>query len=99
LLDPGSAEALSGVREEDGRFRLAADQMINAVAGPEIAAFAAAAKLPVRFAAGSEDHPMVSAADMHVFDANAFIFDGAGHNVHVERPEALMRFVRTTLTG
>jgi pimeloyl-ACP methyl ester carboxylesterase len=96
LLDPSSAEALSGVCEENGRFRLAADPMINAVAGPDIAAFVAAAKSPVRFAAGSKD-PMVSAADMQAFDPNPFIFDGAGHNVHVEQPEALMHFVRTMI--
>lgn len=97
LLDPSSPEALSGVREENGRFRLAADPMINAVAGPDVGAFVAAAKAPVRFAAGSKDQ-MVTAADMQAFDPDPFIFDGAGHNVHVERPDALIQLVHTTFS-
>lgn len=96
LLDPASPLAVSGVREESGKFRLAADPMINAAVGPEVAALAAAMRCPLRLAAGSED-AMSSAADMQPLDADAFVFQGAGHNVHVERPEALWSFVRASL--
>ncbi len=37
LVDPASPIAASGVREENGKFRLAADPMINAAAGPDLA--------------------------------------------------------------
>src|SRR2546426_10419688 len=39
LVDPSSPLAASGVREENGKWRLAADPMINAAAGPELAPF------------------------------------------------------------
>ncbi len=96
LVDPESPAALSGVRAENGRFRLASDPMINAAAGPEVAPFIAAAKAPVRLAAGSKD-AMVTAGDMRPLDPEAFLFEGAGHNVHVERPEELWQFVRAVV--
>jgi pimeloyl-ACP methyl ester carboxylesterase len=96
LADPAGPLAASGVREQGGRFRLAADPRINAVVGPEIAALAAAMTCPLRLAAGSRD-PMTSLEHMRPFDPEPFIFEGAGHNVHVERPEALWSFVRSSL--
>lgn len=92
LTDSSSAIAASGVREENGRFRLAADPMINAAAGPEIAPLVNAMKCPLRLAAGSKD-AMVSAADMTPFDPRPQLFEGAGHNLHVERPAELWSFV------
>jgi pimeloyl-ACP methyl ester carboxylesterase len=35
---------------------------------------------------------MVSADDMMPFDASPTIFAGAGHNVHVEKPEQVWDF-------
>jgi pimeloyl-ACP methyl ester carboxylesterase len=97
LVDPASPAAASGVREEQGRFRLASDPMINAATGPEVAWFAAASQAPLRLAAGSKD-PMVNEDDMRPFDPHPVVFAGAGHNVHVERPEALWRFVTETVS-
>jgi pimeloyl-ACP methyl ester carboxylesterase len=70
LVDAGSPMAQSGVREEDGRWRLAADPMINAAAGPELAPLVRAMQCPLRLAAGSKD-PMVNAADMAPHDPRA----------------------------
>lgn len=96
LVDPASPAARSGIRTEEGRFRLASDPGINAAAGPDVAAFVAASKAPVRMAAGAKD-PMVTAADMQPFDPKPEIFEGVGHNIHVERPAELWQFVRRTI--
>jgi pimeloyl-ACP methyl ester carboxylesterase len=91
LVDTASAEAKSGVVEVDGHFRLASDPLINAAIGPRVTDLAAAARAPLRLAAGSKD-PMVSAADMMPFDASPTIFAGAGHNAHLEKPEDVWAF-------
>ena len=88
LITSDSAAALSGVTGTDGGFRLAADPAINAVAGPEVAEFYSAARAPVRLAAGTGD-PMVSLADMQALDPDAVSVEGAGHNLHLEKPDAL----------
>lgn len=88
LIAPDAPEAEIGIAEEEGRFRLAADQRSNAAAGPEVSPFYQAARAPVRLAAGSQD-PMVSLDDMRPMDPDARLIEGAGHNLHVERPEAI----------
>jgi pimeloyl-ACP methyl ester carboxylesterase len=98
LVDSSNAIAASGVREENGRFRLAADPLINAAAGPELAPFVKAMQCPLRLAAGSKD-AMVSAADMLSFDPGPQLFQGAGHNLHVERPAELWSFLEAELAG
>jgi len=40
---------------------------------------------------------MVTAADMQPFDPKPEIFEGVGHNIHVERPAELWQFVRRTI--
>jgi pimeloyl-ACP methyl ester carboxylesterase len=96
LVEPSSPIAASGVREENGKWRLAADPMINAAAGPELAAFVKAMKCPLRLGAGSED-PMVDAADLQPFDPNPFILEGAGHNAQVEQPAQLWHSIKAEL--
>ncbi len=96
LIDPQSPAAKSGVRQQGDRFRLASDPGINGAAGPEVAPFVTAAQAPLRFAAGSND-PMCALADMQPFDPKPHIFEGAGHNVHVERPGELWKFIRNTI--
>jgi pimeloyl-ACP methyl ester carboxylesterase len=96
LVEGESPVAQSGVREHEGKWRLAADPMINAAAGPELAPIVRAMKSPLRLAAGSKD-PMVTAADMAPFDAHAHIIEGAGHNAQVEQPGKLWEFIRQEL--
>lgn len=88
LVPPEAPQAAVGIVEENGRFRLAADNAVNAVAGPELAAFHRAACCPVRLAAGERD-PMCSLSDMQALDPEAVVFEGLGHNCHVERPDAV----------
>jgi pimeloyl-ACP methyl ester carboxylesterase len=95
LVEPDSPVARSGVREDNGRYRLAADARINSAAGPAVADLVAAAKAPIRFAAGTQD-AMVTRDHMQAFDADAVMFEGAGHNVHVEQPDALWRLLIKT---
>jgi pimeloyl-ACP methyl ester carboxylesterase len=96
LVDPSAPEAISGIRQENGRFRLAADPMANAAVGPAVEALVAAAKAPLRLAAGEKD-PMVTLADMRRFDSRAVVFDGLGHNAHVEDPEVVWQFVEDAI--
>ena len=91
LVDTAGVEATSGVVEVDGRFKTRVRSATNAAIGPNVADFAAAARVPLRLAAGSKD-PMVSAADMMPFDASPTIFADAGHNAHVEKPEEVWHF-------
>jgi pimeloyl-ACP methyl ester carboxylesterase len=88
LIAADSQTALSGVSEIDGKFRLTSDPAINAVAGPPVEAFFHAAAAPVRLAAGAGD-VMVTRRQMNALDPEAVVVDGAGHNLHIERPDAL----------
>jgi pimeloyl-ACP methyl ester carboxylesterase len=96
LVDPSSASAQNGVREEAGRWRLAADPMTNAVAGPGFEPLVRAMQCRLKLAAGSKD-PMVNAADMAPFDPQAHLVEGAGHNAQVEKPADLWAWIRGQL--
>jgi pimeloyl-ACP methyl ester carboxylesterase len=96
LIDPGSPEASVGIVAEEGRFRLAADPRISGVVGAPIETVIAAMQAPLRLAAGEHD-PMVTLAQMRRFDGQAAVIAGAGHNPHVEAPEALWRVVEDAL--
>lgn len=96
LVEPSSPMAASGVREENGKWRLAQDPMIYAAAGPELAPLVKAMQCPLCLAAGSKD-PMVSAADMQAFDPKPHLIEGAGHNVQVDRPDELWQFIKAEL--
>jgi pimeloyl-ACP methyl ester carboxylesterase len=97
LIDPASPVALSGIAEEAGRFRLAADPRINSVVGPPIEDLIAAMRAPLRLAAGERD-PMVTVEQMRRVDARAVIIPGTGHNPHVEAPEFVWSLVTEALS-
>jgi pimeloyl-ACP methyl ester carboxylesterase len=92
LVDPSSQEAALGIRQENGRFRLAADPWIYAAAGPAVAPVYRNAQAPVRLAAGEHD-PMTSAAEMKALDPQCITLPGLGHSAHVESPEAIWRLI------
>jgi pimeloyl-ACP methyl ester carboxylesterase len=94
LVDPSNAH--TGVREERGKWRLAADPMINAAAGPDFAPLVRAMQCPLSLGAGSKD-PMVNAADMAPYDARAHLIADAGHNAQVEKPAELWAWIRKEL--
>lgn len=88
LVDPTSQDAALGIRQEDGRFRIAADPGIYAAAGPAVAPVFRNAQAPVRLAAGEHD-PMTSAVEMKALDPQCITLPGLGHSAHVESPEAI----------
>lgn len=94
LIDPGSPAAAVGIKDEDGRFRLAADPRAGAAAGPAFEALLRALHGPYRLAAGEKDS-MVSADDMRRYDREAAVFAGVGHNAHVEAPDRVWRLFET----
>ena len=95
---PDAPEALAGIVEAEGGFRLAADQRIYAAAGPAVGDLYRAAAAPVRLAAGEAD-PMVSLAEMQALDPRAVLLPGLGHNCHVEAPERVWEQFERTLEG
>ncbi len=100
LTDPASLAAASGIAQENGKFRLAADSRIAGTDDPpDIRPIVAVAKAPVTIAVGEND-PMVPLADARLLDPHAAVIPGAGHNAHVERPEALWELItRITKVG
>ena len=98
LVEPGAPEALAGIVEAEGGYRLAADPRIYAAVGPAVADFCAAANAPVRLAAGDAD-PMVALAEMQALDPHAALLPGLGHNCHVEAPERVWALFEESLAG
>lgn len=100
LVDPTSPAAASGIAQENGKFRLVADPRIAGTDDPaDIRPIFAAAKAPVALAVGEND-PMVPLADARSLDPGAAVIPGAGHNAHVERPDAVWELItRMTKVG
>lgn len=93
IVDPASDIARSGiVREEDGGWRLAADNRAASVAYADARDIYRAARAPVVLAAGGND-AMVPRADLLALDPDAVALPGRGHNAHVEDPEALWKLI------
>lgn len=95
LLSGDHAAVAAGVVAEDGpgggRFRLAADIATALAAGPDVRAMRRAAACPTWFASGSRD-AMVPPADLRELDPDGAVFDGLGHNLHVQDPAALWAY-------
>lgn len=89
LVGPGSPAATAGLRERDGRWRLALDPRAFAVGAPDLPGLLAAGRARVVLARGEHD-PMVSAADL---PPAAVTLPGLGHNAHVEDPAAVLALV------
>ena len=97
-VGPDAPEALAGIVEAEGGFRLAADQRIYAAAGPAVGDLYRAAAAPVRLAAGEAD-PMVPLAEMQALDPQAVLLPSLGYNCHVEAPERVWEQFERTLEG
>lgn len=96
LLAADHPAVAAGVVANAGRYRLAADIATFGGGGADIRALRQAAQAPLHFGAGSRD-PMVSAEELRVLDPEGFIFEGLGHNLHVENPAALWRYAESKL--
>lgn len=88
----------AGVHEENGRYRLSADMAASLVVGPPMAQLFEVCRAPVHLARGEADR-MVTLEEMRAFDPDAENLEGAGHNAHVDRPDALARLIEKIHLG
>ena len=88
LAAPDDDVAQAGVREVDGGWAVALDPRVFSAVGPAVETILSRVEAPLRLAAGASD-PMVSLATLRRIDPGAVLIEGAGHNLHWERPDAI----------
>ena len=76
----------AGLREQDGRWRLAMDPGTFAVGAPDMAGLLARSQAPVTLARGEHD-PMNTDEQLARLGPVPVTLPGLGHNAHVESPE------------
>jgi pimeloyl-ACP methyl ester carboxylesterase len=86
LLPPGDPAVDAGLREQEGRWRLAMDPGAFAVGAPDMAQLLARSRAPVTLARGEHD-PMNTADQLARLGVPTVTLPGLGHNAHVESPE------------
>jgi pimeloyl-ACP methyl ester carboxylesterase len=86
LLPAGHPAVDAGLREQDGRWRLAMDPGAFAVGAPDMARLLAGSRAPVTLARGEHD-PMNTDEQLARLGAATVTLPGLGHNAHVENPE------------
>lgn len=89
LVPPDGPVAATGVVEEDGRFRLAADQRTITAGAPPIDRCLAVCQAKVSLMCGSED-ALVTIDELRERDPDALELPGLGHNVMVEAPDTVL---------
>lgn len=92
IVTPDSELAGTGVVQENGKWRLCADNRAAMVASADTRDIYRAARAPVLLAAGEHDR-MVSVEDLRSLDPAARLLDGLGHNAHVESPLAFWELI------
>ncbi|MGS2618197.1 alpha/beta fold hydrolase [Micromonospora sp. LZ34] len=92
LFAPDHPVVEAGLRQVDGRWRLAMDPAAFAVGEPNLPTLLAATDVPVVLARGERD-PMVSDAQLKEFGVPVVTLPGLGHSAHVEDPEAVLALV------
>jgi len=92
LVSDDSVAVQAGVREENGRWRVAADPRTFSVPVPDFENLFRSCKARVRLACGSEDQ-MVGIEQLRRFDPGAIELPGLGHNLHVQAPQALAELI------
>ena len=88
LLTPDDAAVEPGLREEDGRWRLAMDSAVFGVGAPNMPRLLAETRARVILARGEHD-PMVTDDQLTRLQATRVTLPGLGHNAHVEDPAAV----------
>ncbi|MET7879589.1 alpha/beta fold hydrolase [Micromonospora sp. DT68] len=89
LIPPDHPMVDAGLRQVDGRWRLAMDTGAFAVGEPDLAALLAATDVPVVLARGEHD-TMVTDAQLKEYGVPVATLPGLGHNAHVEDPAAVL---------
>ncbi len=87
LLPAGDPAVDAGLREQDGRWRLAMDPGAFAVGAPDMAQLVARSQAAVTLARGEHD-PMNTDAQLAKLGPRTVTLPGLGHNAHVESPAA-----------
>jgi pimeloyl-ACP methyl ester carboxylesterase len=86
LLPASDPAVEAGLREQDGRWRLAMDPGAFAVGAPDMAKLLSRSRAPVTLARGEHD-PMNTDEQLALLGAPTVTIPGLGHNAHVESPE------------
>ncbi|MER7416099.1 alpha/beta fold hydrolase [Micromonospora peucetia] len=92
LFAPDHPVVEAGLRQVDGRWRLAMDPAAFGVGEPDLPTLLAATDVPVLLARGEHD-PMVTDAQLKELGVPVATLPGLGHNAHVEAPEAVLDLV------
>lgn len=79
-------------------WRLAQDPRTFEVVGAPFPNLFASAQAPVAFARGEHDK-LVSESELQMYSRQVHQIAGAGHNVHVEKPEGILSSVQTLILG
>lgn len=93
FVDPAGDVAATGISRENGRWRLACDNRVAMVVSSSAREAFAAANAPVTLVRGEHD-PMVTQDEHRSLDGVSIAVPGCGHNVHVERPDAIWDILR-----
>lgn len=88
LRDADDSVVAAGLREQDGRWRLALDPAAFGVGAPDMTGLLAASKAEIVLARGESDH-MVSDDQLAALPVATVVLPGLGHNAHVEDPSAV----------
>ena len=89
LLSAGDPAVDAGLREQDGRWRLAMDPGTFGVGAPDMAQLLTQAQAAVTLARGEHD-PMNTDDQLTRLGAPTVTLPSLGHNAHVENPELSM---------
>jgi pimeloyl-ACP methyl ester carboxylesterase len=85
LLAPGDPAVAAGLREQDGKWRLAMDPGAFGVGAPDMRGLLARSTAPVTLARGEHD-PMNTDEQLARLAARTVTLPGLGHNAHAENP-------------
>jgi pimeloyl-ACP methyl ester carboxylesterase len=97
LLSPEAEAVDAGLREVDGRWRLAMDPAAFGVGAPDMPQLLAASRAPAVLARGEHDQ-MVTDDQLRRLGVAPRTLAGLGHNAHVEDPAAVLRLVKPYAT-
>lgn len=92
IADPADDWTRTGVVEENGGWRLAADNRAAAVAFSDTRDIYRAARAPIVLAAGEHD-AMVPGDALRSLDPAGIVLPGLGHNAHVEAPDEIWKLI------
>ncbi|MEC7489557.1 MAG: alpha/beta hydrolase [Pseudomonadota bacterium] len=92
VVDATSNIADGGILENDGKWRLSADNRTAMVAFADATDIYNSARVPVVLAAGEHDQ-MVNVDDLRTLDPGSRQLPGLGHNAHVENPDAFWSLI------